>query len=172
MNNADMKQIIRLVKDGLNVPLKIVGPDIRHVDHSTQVMADHDLAGLLDIIGSHNAALDDGATAAAWARLQTTVNKPVWATEDPREWSVLSPAGGQEIGTKAIVDPTSRVSGLVIYLAFPHAVDSAGSLTVKGQAIADGIAAAQRPAPVSSPSLTPLAPASAPAALANPPPPP
>ena len=139
MNGEEMKLITRLVKGRLASAIRIEGPDIMHLDHATQVMADPSLAILFDVVGSHNAAQDNGATTSAWARLQATVNKPTWATEDPRDWSVPSPASGEEIGTKAIADPASHLSGLVIYLAFPHAVDSEGKLTPKGRAIAEGI---------------------------------
>ncbi len=138
MTNADYKQIAATVKSGLKVSVRVVGPDVRHVDNATRVIADEDLTVLFDIVSSHNAALDEGATTAAWALLQKTANKPTWATEDPRDWSVMNP-DDKQIGTKAIVDPASGISGLVIYLAFPHCVDSTGALTEKGREIANGL---------------------------------
>jgi hypothetical protein len=118
----------------------LVGPDRMHVrDTISGLERAPGEADLFDVIGAHDAEHDEGATAWAWWRLgQLAGGRPVWATEDPRDWSSASP-GGKEVGVKAVVESAGSVAGIVLYLAFPRCVDERGELTDKGRAIARGI---------------------------------
>jgi hypothetical protein len=121
----------------------IVGFDAQKVQATTKALSKYQgLSGHFDVVSSHNAVNDQGATLEDWATLRRTAGKAVWASENPRPWHVLN-ARMQEVGVKAAVD--ASVEGLVLYLAFPSSVDARGELTPKGEGIARGIRATRCP---------------------------
>lgn len=135
----DMVEIALVVRKNLKYAPKLIGPDVIHVSKtSEQFGKNRPLVGVFDIIGSHNAAKDEEATAEAWQQLRRLAGKPTWATENPRPLSIKNSAD-KEIGIRAVLDSKS-IEGLVIYLAFPRCVKEDGSLTDIGREIAGAIA--------------------------------
>ena len=136
---SDMKYIAGMIKDQLHYGSAMVGPDTQQVNITIdKISGASNLEDYFDIIGSHNAEHDDNAVLSAWRLLAGEARRPVWASENPKPWSVQN-AQGEEMGVAALVDANSPVSGLVIYLAFPRAIDQNGNLTPFGQALASGI---------------------------------
>ncbi len=90
------------------------------------------MAQSFDIVNSHNANKDTSATFENWARLVHSQSKPVWASEDPANWSVGADANlpGIEEAVKA------GVQGLVIWYGKPSLVDDEGRPTAKAVEIA------------------------------------
>jgi hypothetical protein len=137
LSDAEYIQVAGNVRAGVRYAPAMVGPDVQKVGGTlAKLTATPGLAGAFDILGSHSAVNDQGATSAAWTSLYQLAGKPTWATETPREWSVMSDAG-VEIGVKAVVE--SPVQGVVLYLAFPKLVDVTGALTAMGEEIAAGL---------------------------------
>jgi hypothetical protein len=136
---AEMADIVAKMRRRLTYQPKLVGPDRMHIrDTLKELEKRPQEAALFDIVSSHNAAKDEGATAWAWWKLGELGGKPIWSSENPRDYDEKN-AGGEEIGVRAVVATAGPVEGLVIYLAFPRCVSEDGSLTPKGQAIAQGI---------------------------------
>jgi hypothetical protein len=136
-SNKDYMDIADKVRAGLKYKAIIIGPDQMHVAFGQNSLINNpEIKDRFDIISSHNAVDDQGATKDAWNLLVKTAKKPVWATESPRPWSILN-SQGVEVGNKAIAE--SDVEALTIYRAFPMAIDQNGALTTFGKGIADGI---------------------------------
>ena len=134
---AEYIQIADTVRSALQYSAQIVGPDFQKTLSTIQRFSGNfGLADHFDIMSSHNANDDQYATASTWSSIQQLGGKVTWASENPRAWSVAS-ATGQEIGIQAVVN--APISGLVIYLAYPSAVDVNGQLTGMGAGIAAGI---------------------------------
>jgi hypothetical protein len=124
------------VKAGLKYKAVLVGPDLQHLVACTKMFSRIKGGNPFGIIASHNAVNDKDATARNWDALAALAGKaPAWSSENPRAWSVL--IDGQEVGVKAVVD--SRITGLVIYGAYPSCIDNRGRITQKGKEIAEGI---------------------------------
>ena len=136
---GDMVEITVMVRKKLKYAPKLVGPDVIHISKSNELLGKNSkLAGVFDVISSHNAAKDEEATAQAWQALRRLAGKPTWASENPRPVSIKN-AAGKEIGIRAVLESKS-VEGLVIYLAYPRCVNDDGSLTEKGREIERAIA--------------------------------
>jgi hypothetical protein len=141
---GDTREIVDGIKSRLVYRPVLVGPDGQKVRGSIALLVRAPaVTAMFDVIASHNAAGDTGATSWAWRRLRQVAGKPTWASENPRSWS-QSNTDGVEIGVKAVVSTAGPIEGLVIYLAHPYCMNTDGSLNAKGQAIADGIGGAPR----------------------------
>ncbi len=124
---------------------RMVGPDAEHVSYALgKLTKDRRLLGAFDVISSHNASRDASATAGNWEEIirMAGSRKPVWSSENPREWEASDGAPG--IAEAA----NGGVQGLVIWMAKPALVDDAGVPTPKALDIAAhllGHARATRP---------------------------
>jgi len=139
----DMEDIAARVRSRLQYPTLLVGPDTQKVENTiNKINGPSELENFFDIVGSHNADHDDNATVSAWQALSQEARRPIWASENPRHWSVKN-SQDEEIGVASVVGSNIPVNGLVIYLAFPNAITEDGVLTQTGQEIADGIGASE-----------------------------
>ena len=112
----------------------LLGPDRQHVRSTIDDLARNPaVARSFDIVDSHNANKDTSATFENWARLVHSQSKPVWASEDPANWSVGADASlpGIEAAVKA------GVQGLVIWYGKPSLIDDDGHPTAKAVEIAE-----------------------------------
>jgi hypothetical protein len=90
------------------------------------------IAQSFDVIDSHNANRDMSATFDNWTKLVRSQSKPVWASEDPANWSASADAS-----LPGIVEAVeARVRGLVIWYGKLSLVDDDGRATAKALEIA------------------------------------
>lgn len=137
----DLQGIAAMVRRELRYATILVGPDTQKVQGTiNKINGSSNLEAYFDIIGAHNAEQDEQATVAAWRILAGEARRPVWASENPRSWTAKNDRG-EEIGVASVIGAGSSVSGLVIYLAFPVAIDENGNLTQQGQELVYGIGA-------------------------------
>lgn len=147
MSPDRLLRISTRVRDALSRKTVLVGPDLQKVA-GTMDKLKHEprLLGQFDILSAHNAEQDEMATPQAWRSLsKMSRDAMIWASENPRGWSVKN-ASGQEIGVRSTVESENSVSGLVIYLAFPNSLNEQGELTEKGRDIARHIGDYEKPA--------------------------
>jgi hypothetical protein len=129
--------IANAVRQAFTYDAVLVGPDAQHVGNTAAMLSSSSaVAQSFDIVGSHNAVNDTGATAAAWTSLSQQAGKSTWASENPRPWSFLT-SNNDEVGVKAVLG--SPIKGLVLYLAYPNYVDANGNLTAQGSQIASNV---------------------------------
>lgn len=123
-------------------PVTLAGPDRQHVGRTLQDLAAHpEVAALFDIVTSHNADRDAGATSANWAALVGLAGpaKPVWSSENPSGWS-----RGRDAALPGIDQAVEGgVRGVVVWMAKPSLVDDEGRPTAKGREIARHVAVAR-----------------------------
>ena len=134
MDDARMTGIVATLRAEVGGSVLLVGPDKQHVAATIRdVDGDPGLAGLFDIVGSHNADRDGSATAAGWERLVADAGgKPVWSSENPAGWS-----GGQRQGLPGLDQAIAGgVQAIVVWKGKPSLVDDAGRPTAKACAIA------------------------------------
>ena len=134
LDNRRIARVARLVRAKLTVPVLLMGPDRQHVGRSAESLArDPAVAALFDIVGSHNADKDAGATAAAWGALvEAAGGRPVWSSENPALWS-----RGQVEGLPGMDQAVEGgVEGVVAWMAKPGLVDGTGRPTAKACEIA------------------------------------
>jgi hypothetical protein len=142
---SDIEAIADEVYAGVAGASLLVGPDAQQVKGTEKLLGlvpsdagvDPNLPAHFDIFSSHDANDDEGATALAWSALAASTARPLWSSENPRAFSFQDGGVGPEVGVTAAVQ--GGVAAVVIYDAFPAAVDDTGALTSKGQALASGI---------------------------------
>jgi hypothetical protein len=137
MDNGRIARIAKRVRESFpNWRPVIVGPDSMHIEQ-TLGEATPSILAELDVLSSHNAAHDEGATRSAWEKFsRESHGRPTWASENPRPWHAVN-ASNEEVGVNAAIK--GGVDGLVIYEAFPACVKADGTLTEKGKTIAQEI---------------------------------
>jgi hypothetical protein len=146
MSTDRMLRISAKVKEALQDDVVMVGPDLQKV-HGTidKISKEPRLARQFDILAAHNAEQDEQATPQAWKNLSRMKGgAKIWASENPRSWSVKNPMG-QEIGVQSTVESDNSVSGLILYLAYPSSINEQGELTNKGNDIVSNIGQIEDP---------------------------
>lgn len=129
--------IVGQLRSMLTAKTLIMGPDRQHVDRTVEsLQQDSEITHVFDIVDSHNANRDRSATRSNWAALVQMEGKPVWASEDPANWSVGADPSLPGIGEA--VD--AGVQGVVIWAAKPSLIDDRGEPTQKAREIASHLA--------------------------------
>jgi hypothetical protein len=137
-SGACMERVVVAVRHALQQqPLPLfVGPDAEHVSASVAVVssrAKH--LGVFDILSSHNAGGDASNTPEAWAQLaRLGGGREVWSSENPACFALpqCTVYGSMAVALQG------NVSAIVAWNTLGDDVALNGSLTAKGQDIAQG----------------------------------
>jgi hypothetical protein len=140
-DGACMERVVVAVRHSLQqqqqqLPL-FVGPDAEHVSASVAVVASrHQHLGVFDILSSHNAGADASNRPEAWAQLaQLAAGRQLWSSENPACFQLPQCT---VYGSMAVAVQGGNVSAVVAWNALGDDAALNGSLTEKGQDIAQG----------------------------------